>query len=205
MANRSFVGFFAPTAVLATALGLTIGQPCAAAPFASSMSPARIAAARRYATSGGASTAARTGASSALRTGPPTASRPGSTAISSGAPNQKPFNYVGKSQISVATRPSMQIPVATRPPMQVTSQRTPGLSTSTPPMIKARNYEPTNLVGFFPVMKPIQAAAKQQAKTGDDRHPIHKRVNLHPERGWQASTTGAAAAFRRAYQPKLNQ
>jgi hypothetical protein len=72
-------------------------------------------------------------------------------------------------------------------------------------MLKVQTYEPTSLIGFFPAMKSAQAAAKQQAATGDTRKPHFKRVNLHPERGWQASTTGAAAVFRKNYSPTINQ
>jgi hypothetical protein len=182
MAHRSAVKFSAWTAMFGAAIGLAIGSTANAAPYASSLSPARQAAARRYAGATGPATAARTGP----------------------AP-QKSWNYIGKSQITVATRPSMQIPVATRPQATIPFQKTPSLSVATPPMLTSQNYEPTSIIGFYPALKSAQIAAKRQATRGDDRKPVYKRVILHPERGWQTSTTGAAAAFRRNYNPRSTQ
>jgi hypothetical protein len=148
-----------------------------AAPYASSLSPARQAAQRRAFSNGAPSATAR--------------------------PNQpQRTNFIGKSQIPVATRPSTQIPVATKPQTQIPFQKTPGPSVVTPPMTKPLgNYEPTTLMGFYPVMKSNQSAIKQQAVHGDTRHSTHVRANLHPERVWQSATTGGARAFMRNYKP----
>jgi hypothetical protein len=174
MTNRLSISPVALCSLGGLVISASFAGALSAAPYASSLSPARQAAQRK----------AFAGAA-------------GAYAPNARAASQQRTNFIGKSQIPVATKPTMQVPIATKPQMQIPYQKTPAPSVVTPPMIRTQNYEPASIVGFYPEMKTVLKAANQQARTGDTRKPIYKRVNLHPERAWQNSTTGTSMAFKR--------